>query len=150
MLIFDDTEKVIYNFYLSPEEEAQILVCFTDRDYFLVFPFYRVSFYNNEDLEQYVYERTVCIHDDYTYWVRPNTFDELVDLIKNDPITYRCRVVKLDSEELITRFKLQTYEHYGYPDMETRALIITEELSENDYICNVQLKIKETISKNNI
>ena len=145
MLLFNN--KVICNFYLNPEEEAEILTCFTDDEFFLVFPFYKDNFFYDKELKQFVYERVVGIENDYTYLVRPNSFEELVDIIKNDPITYRCRVVQMSSSKLITRFKLHIYEHYGFPDMETRALIIDEELSENDYLCNIQPKIKETISK---
>lgn len=140
--MFEDLNKAICNFYLPIKEEAEVLWCFTDEEHRIVFSSYKHNFIGQGELKEFIESRTIFIENNYTYWYSPRTIQELIRIIEDDSITYRCRVVSSDDDINNPRFRIHVYEHYNYKGSETRALLIDEEIIENDYISNILPRIK--------
>ncbi|MHA6533311.1 hypothetical protein [Paenibacillus sp. BAC0078] len=148
MLIFKDFHRLILNFYLDPSEEAMILNCFTDKDHFLLFPRYGLDRYGYDpETVNFIKERTEYIESNFVYWYSPRNLEELKGIITDEGVCYDCRVASKVNNEVKFRFKLEKFEHYGYPEeAETTALIINEE-EEGDYIRNIAPLIRKAAGK---
>jgi len=125
-----------------------ILSCFTDKDHLLLFSCYGLDYYDfDSETVSFIKERTAYIEDNFIYWYTPLNFEELLQLVIQEGICYRCMVVKLENNNTTKiRFKLEGFEHYEYGEVETRALIISEEEDE-DYIINIAPLINEVGEK---
>ncbi|WP_019636530.1 hypothetical protein [Paenibacillus fonticola] len=156
MMIFENNDKAIYNFFLSAREEANILSQFMDDNHDLLFPFFECNFVPCPELQKYIEERTVLkskeqvfdisnpfLENKLIYWYKPLDFADLTNIIERDSMTYRCIVVPKNGKLSEYRFKLFTYEHAIYKGKETRVLWIDEAI-ENDFIQNVYPKINDS------
>lgn len=144
MLIFNDSDRLILNFYLDASEEAMILNCFTDEDHFLLFSRNGLDRYGYDpETVQFIKERTEYIESNFVYWYSPRDFEELKEIITDEGVGYDCRVASKVNHEVKFRFKMEKFEHFGYPEIpETTALIIKEE-EEGDYIRNIAPLIRK-------
>lgn len=151
MLIFE--KRSIFNFDLTPQEEAYILNQFIDDESYILFPFFECNFSSFPEEREYIEDRTIIkskedvfglnnpfVKNELVYWYKPNDMEDLIDIINRDRITYRCVVLPKNAKLSECRFKLFTYEHAIYKEKETRVLWIDEAI-ENDYMCNILPKI---------
>lgn len=137
MLIMKNLHRLITNFYLKDIDEAMILSCFTDENNILVFPYYGLDYNGvNPDQGEYIRQRTLYIENDYVYWYYPRDMDELLHVIQENGVTYRCQIVNTTNQMISMRFKLEVCEHYQFNGNETRALIVKENHDE-DYLTNI-------------
>lgn len=137
MLIMKNFHRLIANFYLTDIAEAMILSCFTDENDILVFPYYGLNYNGvNPDQGEYIRQRTLYIENDYVYWYYPRDIDELLHVIQENGVSYRCQIVNMVNQTINLRFKLEICEHYEFNGTETRALIIQENEDE-DYLTNI-------------
>jgi hypothetical protein len=137
MLLMKNFHRLIVDFYLKDIEEAMILSCFTDEDNILVFPYYGLDYNGvNPDQDEYIRQRTLYIENEYVYWYYPRDMDELLHVIQENGVCYRCQIVNMSNQTISVRFKLEIYEHYEFNGSETRALIINEN-HEEDYLTNI-------------
>lgn len=150
MLIMKNYHRLILNFHMRDFEEALILKCFTDKENYLLFPYYGLDYYETDmEVVDYIQQRTLYVENNYIYWFHPQTIDEVTSFVKHNWPSYRCLIMTKEDEKMKIRFKLETYEHYEYNDTETRALIVLE-TEDEDYIRNIAPKIKEVIQNHNI
>jgi hypothetical protein len=56
------------------------------------------------------------------HWYSPDTWQELIEIIKDEGITYHCYIVPKDSDPKDFLFDIHLYEHHEVGDTEYRSL----------------------------
>jgi hypothetical protein len=154
-------EHAIIDFYLKPNEEAEILKCFLSVNEQLLFHCWEEFLLPESEVDwnrkEYIinrtkiksrtnpFEKNFCINREVSYWYEPMNKDELINEISKDYYDYVCIIIEKGKETTEYKYLLSIEENFHYEEADDCRALIVKEGRNGDFKNKVLPKIKRAL-----